>query len=301
MSNATYAAVDPGVNSPMTVVPVPKKDQPRLPTVGVSKAESDSFTRKENMPKKFWPPPYNNTHANRDRSIGILGGRVLARNTSSFDNFKLRLNRVHSPEFYQPRRDYWLRIGHRIFRWELFKRKQRRETDIIRKLRRAYGDDEIVLVYGRWVVDSGRLRSTKCDPRDRKWPHPLGMQLVRRFAREPKMTVHIVSEGWTTATCHGCGYRMTRCPSSRLRREKDNHTAKKLAKMRKGHVQIRGLSACTNCVCRRSRDAQAAKNIAVVYLCKMTGCTLLGRPDNGVRAHGFVEAQRRLDRCGWVE
>ena len=32
--------------------------------------------------------------------------------------------------------------------------------------------------------------------------------------------------------------------------------------MRKGHVQIRGLSACTNCVCRRSRDAQAAKNIA---------------------------------------
>ena len=71
--------------------------------------------------------------------------------------------------------------------------------------------------------------------------------------------------------------------------------------MRKGHVQIRGLSACTNCVCRRSRDAQAAKNIAVVYLCKMTGCILLGPPPNGLRAHGFREAQRRLDRRGWVE
>jgi ferredoxin len=301
MRNAIYLSVDPGAMDILSVAAVPKDGQPRLPMVRFSKTESDTFTRMKNMSKKFWSPPYNNTHANRDIDIGKHEGRVIARNTSSFDNFQLRLNRVHSPDNYQPRRDYWLRIGHRICRWELFKRKQRRETHIIRKLRRAYGDGEIVLVYGQWVVDSGRLRSTKCDPRKRKWPHPLGMRLVRRFAREPKMTVHIVSEHWTSATCHGCGYRMTRCPSSRLRREEDNHTAKKLAKMRKGHVQIRGLSACTNCVCRRSRDAQAAKNIAVVYLCKMTGCILLGPPPNGLRAHGFREAQRRLDRRGWVE
>ena len=204
----------------------------------------------------------------RNISKDPISGAVVRRNASTFAEYSERLNRIHSVIF-DERRAHWLDRRHRIFRWRLFRQKQKRDTDFIRELRETYGKGRIVLAAGAWFLTIGTLRPTSIDPRTPKRPGPPCKKFLRRFATEHNILVVSVSENYTSQTCYSCGSMMTNDTLACRRRRLDGHENCQL---------IRGLRACSGCDKRDSRDGNAAFNIGINFLRYVTGMKGIGEP-----------------------